>query len=189
MNAFIAEAGDALKPIMPELDPPLTFEEITRSLNADLVKAFQATSLGQEVLEEFVFALDHMLELAKTDNFPNNRLLNTPDIIKAGMPAVCAFNDFARRSHDASQFGVAVGPQTLACIQEFLDYKYLHNIALLFQHLKVHTLELEFDKVKTQLCLNRFSPHPEFGVLTYNNVKDEVCIMIPFHLTRIADVH
>lgn len=189
MNLLHVEAVDTLRPLMPELDTPMSFEEIAKSLNQDLVNQLQTGAVQNNVLEEFVFALDHLHEMGGLPNFPNNRLINTPDIVAGGHPVVCAFNDLARRTHDASQFGVAVGPQVMTSVKEFFDFNYLQYIALVFQSLRVHALDFQFDKVSTQLNLNRFTAHPEFGVLTYRNLRDEVTMMIPFHLTRIVDVH
>jgi hypothetical protein len=189
MNALLAEVGDALNPLVLEAEPVLTFEEVTRTLNPELVREFKQTPLQETVLEEFVYAVDHLDEMIKTNNFPKDRLLNSPDVAKTGSQAVNVFNDFASRSHDKTQWGCSVGPETMASIQEFFDHGYLGNIALLMKHLRRESVMFVMDSIPMQMTLNRHTPHPEFGVLVFANLKDKTTTMVPFHLTRLESLH
>lgn len=190
MNLLHAEAVNALKPPMSDIDPPLSFEEITKSLGKELVAQCKSAGISEAVLEEFVFALDHLHELGGLPNFPNNRLLNTPDIVAGGCMVVRAFNGLARHTGGVTPFGVAINARAMESIEEFFNYKYLNVIAQVLQALRVlHSLNFKLDGVSTQLSLSFVSAHPEFGVLTYINVRDEITMMIPFHVKRIADVH
>lgn len=184
----VAEAGDGMKPLeMNKEKPSVTHEEIVESLNIEFVREFNQTPLNQEILHEFVFALDHLKELTRTENYPNNRLLNTPDIATTGSAAVCVFNDFAKRAHDPTMYGCAIGTESMKNIAEFFEYDYLKTIARILKNLKRDFIMVTLDGESLNITLKQFTPHPEFGLLTYSNYGEETVAAIPFHLTRIID--
>lgn len=186
--ALKAEAADEVKLLDTEKDDaPMTNEEIIKSLNIGFVREFTQTGLSHDVLREFVYALDHLKDLTRTPNYPHNRLLNTDDISATGSPAVCVFNDFAKRAHEHSMFGCAVGKETADTIKEFFEYNYISSMAAVLKGLKRDSIMLTLDGQSLQLSLKRTSPHHEFGLLTYNNYSEETVVMLPFHLTRFGD--
>lgn len=191
MNLAIATQGEhsGLKPHGADQgEIPLTRDEITESLNPEFVQEFNETDLPESVLIEFVYALDHLIELTQTRNYPNDRLLNTPDISKTGSAAVCTFNDFAKRAHQPSMYGSAVGPETWDSIEEFLRLDYPRVIYSILKAFKRDCVTLSLDTESAQISLKSFTPHPEFGLITFNNFANETVVLLPFHLTRIADL-
>ena len=191
MNLAFALTGtrDGLKSLnLEQEEAPVTHDEITKSLNIGFVREFNETKLHTDVLREFVFALDHLNELVKTANYPNNRLLNTPDISETGSAAVCTFNDFAKRAHEPPMYGCAVGEETTASIEEFLKLDYPRVISSLLKVLKRDSVMCTLDLDSVQISLKPFTPHPEFGLITFNNYNEETVALIPFHLTRITDL-
>jgi len=186
--ALKAEAADEVKPLVVEKEhKPVTHEEIVESLNIGFVREFAQTQLDKEVMDDMVFGLDLLKDITRTPNYPQNRLLNTDDIIATGSAAVCVFNDFAKRAHEPSMYGCAVGPETADLVKEFMDSGYLRVIATLVKHFKRDSIMLTLDGESVQISLKRFSPHPEFGLLTYNNFNLETSVMLPFHLVRLDD--
>jgi hypothetical protein len=186
--ALKAEAVNEVKPLVVEKEhKPVTHEEIVESLNIGFVREFAQTQLNKEVLDELVFALDLLKDITRTPNYPQNRLLNTEDIITTGSAAVCVFNDFAKRAHEPSMYGCAVGAETADLVKEFMETGYLRVLATVVKHFKRESLMLTLDNESVQISLKRFSPHPEFGLLTYNNYNEETVVMFPFHLVRLDD--
>lgn len=199
--ALKAEADNGVTTLECGKDAPLTHEEICGYLNIGLVREFNQTQLQHDVLREFVFAMDEFSELVKTENYPNGRLLNSSDIAAAGFPVVCAFNDLARRRHDQSMWGCAVGAATSKAVEGFFEttifdedgitiipINYLKTIATLLKALGSHSIMFTLDGQSLQVGINRFSADPEFGILSYSNFNEETSAMIPFHLTRILGV-
>lgn len=183
------EADDGLNPLDVEDDKqPLTHEELIQDLNIGFVREFNLTPLTWDVLREFVFALDHLEELVDTHNFPNARLLNTPDIATTGQVAVNVFNDLARRGQDQGLWGCAVGAETADVIERFLRCDYLKTLALVFKYLRRDSIMLTLDGLNLQIALKQHTAHPEFGMLVYNNFNNDTEVMLPFHLTRISGV-
>jgi hypothetical protein len=186
--AVVPEAGNGMNTLDLEPDEtPITREELDKTLNIGFVREFNQTLLDTDVLREFVFALDELKEITRTTNFPHNRLLNTPDISHTGSAAVCTFNDFAKRAHEPSMYGCAVGVETMQNIVEFLTRDYLRTFSVVLKAFKRDSVMLTLDNESLQVSLKTFSPHHEFGLLTYNNFSEDTVVMFPFHLTRIID--
>lgn len=174
-------------PLVEAIEPAETFEEICASLNSELVDDFKQMKLPESVLEEFVFACDHLDELSKIPNFPTNRLLNTPDVVTSGPAAACVFNDFAKRSHDPSMFGCAVSEEVTTALVEFFEVGYLSSIWAIVKDQPQQSKTFTLDGVPYTIRVIRYSPHPEFGILRYDNKSTNNSILIPFHLSRVLD--
>lgn len=168
-------------------DAPTTHEEICGALNTGFVNQFKLMGLAPEILKEFVFALDHLDELSRTASFPNNRMLNTPDVMECGTVAAHVFNDFAKRCQDSSQYGCSVSDETMESIKVFLDYKYVATAYAILKDIPGNGVTLTLDGSPFSVKINRYSPHPEFGILRYENIKTTEVILLPFHLSRILD--
>lgn len=168
-------------------DTPITHEEICAALNVGFVNQFKLMGLPTDILKEFVFSLDHLDELSRTASFPNNRILNTPDVMDCGTVAAHVFNDFAKRCQDLSQYGCSVSDVTMESIKVFLDYKYITNIYAILKDIPGNGVTVTLDGNPFAVKINRYSPHPEFGILRYENLKTTEVILLPFHLSRILD--
>lgn len=177
-----------ITPAVEEVKLPMTFKEICNDLNSEFISQFTLMKLPESVLEEFVFACDHLDELSRIPNFPINRLLNTPDVVTSGTAAACVFNDFAKRSHDQTMFGCAVSEEVMAALTEFLEMGYLSSIWTLTKDQPQQSQAFSLDNNSLVVRVIRYSPHPEFGILRYDNKTTNNSILIPFHLSRILDV-
>ena len=160
--------------------------EVREVLSEQFLQAFDQTGLGDNLLLEFVFAMDHLAELVRTPNFPNDRLLNTSDIVRYGQEAVSAFNQAVMRTRNKSRLGVAVGPEQATLIEEFLvDRNYPAVIGRVLRALRLPGLNVAIDGQEYFIGLNVVTPHPLFGILSYKELKGNLETAIPFLLDRL----
>lgn len=188
MNATTANVLPLFNEQEQERDTPDNYETICGDLNQEMVDEFHVNGVGPALLEQFVFAVDHLDEMTKTSNFPNNRLLNTADIIAGGTEVVSLFDDYAKRSREISNYGCSVSNETMASIQEFYDLNYLKDIHLVAKTFNRQVFNFTLDGIERQLEITRLTPHHEFGLLRYKNIATGLCTSLPFHLNRILDV-
>lgn len=157
-------------------------------LNQEFVTLFVRHMGETHKLEEFVFAIDNLIDISRSPSFPSGKLLNNADITLRGSRAAFAFNQLARSTKDSAYYGCQVGPATAELIQEFFEHKYIKLISEFFIKSGFPFAVFTLDGVQFHLTLNRsFNMVRDYAALklTVAGTGDEV--YIPFLKSRLED--
>lgn len=167
------------------VDNKVTVEECRAALNPEFVKAFDNTKLDPALLRDFTLAADFLDEIITTSNFVSDRLLNTPDIERYGDDAVNAFNDKARSGRFPVRLGISVTSQVMELIAKFLDAGYPAVINKVLRALRVPGVDVIIDGEPCFIGITAVTQHPEFGIISYQDLHSGVNTSIPFLLQRL----
>ena len=161
-----------------------SIEVIRDSLNEGFIKIFDNTDLGDNVLRQFVYALDDLDRLIYTPGCPTNRLLTSPDLINFGEEAIQALHP--RRFHPSTgRSGVAVSSKVLSLVSSFLDKGFPSAINKVLKELKVPGITITLDNEPYFVGITTNTGHDQFGFLTYEDSGKMISVSIPFLLNRL----
>ena len=164
----------------------ITSDDVTKTLNEfnpEFVQSFAATGLPQELLVEFVYAVNHLDNLTEMFNFPTDRLITTPDIINFG-PEACK----ALASDQMLGPGADVNEEILDRVQEFFNMKYVKTIHMVLEKFGTKGITFYLNGFKTFVGITYKTNHARFGILSYRvfDSKDgNPGTHIPFLINRL----
>lgn len=157
-------------------------------LNQEFVTLFMQHMGDTRNLEEFVFAIDTLIEISKSPSFPSGKLLNNADITLRGSRAAFAFNQLARSTKDSTYYGCQVSPATAELIQEFFEHKYIKLISEFFIKAGFPFAMFTLDGVQIHLTLNRsFNMVRDYAALKMTIAGTGNEVYIPFLKSRLED--
>lgn len=156
-------------------------------LNPELAALWIEKKLAMKDLPEFVYGLDQLDEIVKTQHFKHNRILETPDTHKAGNSIDKAFNACRLHDKDFSWKIKSVGPGTWAAMTEFfITYDYVNVFFRVMRALGNNKVRVNFDGKQLHFRLEVTSPHPLFAVFEYVDVTEGKVLKMPFFLNRLG---
>jgi len=156
--------------------------------NAEFESLFKSIMPDPAQLEEFVYAVDTLIEIGKTKGFPSGRLLNNVDIAsrEGKVAAIKRFPMLAVQTGVENMRGIAVTQEVYNLVSEFFDYKYLVLINKLLTASGFPFAAFTLDGVQYQFTLARsIATVPGFSILRFTDTHSDVEVAIPFFSHRL----
>jgi len=153
-------------------------------MNDEFVNAFMASMGDIHKLQEFVYAIDVLVEISRSRDFPSGRLLNNVDITQK---AAFTLGQLARWTRDKSLFGCQVTPDTAELVDEFFSYNYPELFGEFFNKTKFPFAAFTLDGVWYQLMIVReFSALREYAAVKLISSQSDIAVYIPFLKSRLG---
>jgi len=164
-------------------------EEIESHFNEAFINAFKEVFPNSDILLEFAFAMDLLIEMAKLPGFPQDRFLDSPDI----KPSVGgALKRIGIVTHNKTLIGVAVSESVKERISEFFNYEYPKLLDTIFTQLKTLFVTFHLDNIQHELIYYREHasiPTLNSFRLTWEEMVDgemkKFVVCLPFNNKRV----
>lgn len=157
-----------------------------RVLTPNLVKSLMGVFGGQskQLIKEFIFGLDLLVELVNDEQVPLKRLLNNSDVNEA---LVFNMKNKAIMEGKTEYYGCQISPKATALIEEFFEYKYIRLFNYVLQDLKAPKI-IYFNGSYYVISINRrLSVSTKHCALNFKQVEHtERRIIIPFNYDRLV---
>lgn len=163
------------------------YDRHLKSLNPEIGNLWLEKKLAMKDLPEFVYGLDQLEDIVKTQHFKHNRILETPDTHKAGSSIDKAFNACRLHNKDFSWKIKSVGPGTWDAMTEFfINRDYVNVFFRVMRALSNNKVNVTFGGKEVYFRLEVTSPHPLFAVFEYVDVTEGKVLKMPFFLNRLG---
>ena len=177
---MFAQIGFNKKGVVNEVNNHFS-DIFTKTLNKEFVHDF-LLNFDEQVLQEFIDAVDVLRDITESASFPSGKLLNNKDVTDR---VVLSLKRVADIVNDKSLYGAQVSKETEELINEFFEYKYPRLSHRIFEKMGFPFLVFYQDGLMFQISFQRqLGSLKDYCSIVFNNSENGAVCQIPFHVSR-----